>query len=577
MLNKGIYLNNKFLLANDSLLIQKGLLKKLSNLDLILNDFRSKNLHITTSDWETYYKPTLITLFSEDYVDDEGTGYYYNTFLDPASPNFSNKADWFILMFRDNNTSTRTITKTGETLRHDLGGIIYNQNNIPVNVFDTEQFWIISSKDGFGNLTVFDIVQQPLIHYLPGINYMSNLQTLNYSGNTLENKDLENYLIPSTSLKRILLDNSNINEGFIKDFSELSFPNIQEYLLQDNSYYGDTMNFGTLQLKYVIDDNDFTEIDRSTFSPTKFTSQLFLNGNIFTSSDIDFVLSFLKIYFDSNTPNRNIEVTLEGNRMGYLTDGASNSDLLAIQVVFGATAYTFTCSYNTEPANAFANTKAVFTFDDGFLTNYQNAYPLFETKGITGVFYINTGKVGDSGKMTWAQLTELYNNGHEIESHSNLHADLTTLTEQQIRDDFDLVDAAFTANSLPTPDYFAYPYGSFNATVKTVVGDYYLSARKSGSDNWFYTDVDKYEIAPIAIDMLLDDSDRLNKIKQDIDIAINRKASIIFYAHDVLPSSEMDSETIYTIQIDYLEAIIDYCVLKGVDIVTLDTLYNLLD
>jgi peptidoglycan/xylan/chitin deacetylase (PgdA/CDA1 family) len=66
----------------------------------------------------------------------------------------------------------------------------------------------------------------------------------------------------------------------------------------------------------------------------------------------------------------------------------------------------------------------IFTFDDGYVDAYQNAYPILKAHGFSGMFYIITGKIGWRGQMTWSQMREMLANGMQMGSHTIHHVDI---------------------------------------------------------------------------------------------------------------------------------------------------------
>ena len=79
----------------------------------------------------------------------------------------------------------------------------------------------------------------------------------------------------------------------------------------------------------------------------------------------------------------------------------------------------------------------LITFDDGYLDNYQNAFPLLQKYGFTGVFFVVTelaerasaGMIAPDGLryadayMTWDQLRAMTAAGMEVECHARVHED----------------------------------------------------------------------------------------------------------------------------------------------------------
>src|SRR5467141_2847567 len=90
--------------------------------------------------------------------------------------------------------------------------------------------------------------------------------------------------------------------------------------------------------------------------------------------------------------------------------GVSLAALAALLCAFGGTAY--------------AQTVVSLTFDDGAVSQYLNARPALADHGFHATFFINSGFVNPRSDgttnpyyMSWAQLTQLAAEGHEIGGH----------------------------------------------------------------------------------------------------------------------------------------------------------------
>ncbi len=134
------------------------------------------------------------------------------------------------------------------------------------------------------------------------------------------------------------------------------------------------------------------------------------------------------------------------------------------------------------PSGAEAATQklnVVIEFDDGTASQAVGA-DILEKYGFRGTFYVNSGRIGKSGYLGSNYLHNLQGKGHEIGSHSRSHLDLATLPlndiETEIRED----KKALSSLGLLT-DNFAYPFGSYNDSVKQSLKKYgYLSGRTVG-------------------------------------------------------------------------------------------------
>ena len=72
---------------------------------------------------------------------------------------------------------------------------------------------------------------------------------------------------------------------------------------------------------------------------------------------------------------------------------------------------------------------AVITFDDGWKTQYEVAWPIMKKFGYPVTLFIYTegvrgGSLGGGEAITWEQLADMRDNGVDIEAHSATHQDL---------------------------------------------------------------------------------------------------------------------------------------------------------
>jgi hypothetical protein len=117
--------------------------------------------------------------------------------------------------------------------------------------------------------------------------------------------------------------------------------------------------------------------------------------------------------------------------------------------------------------------KILIHFDDTNVTDYSRAFPVFEEYGFVGATFANSEFVGDEGKLTLEQLSELQNAGWDICNHTTEHQDLPKTPESEreaaIRDGKQwLVDHGFE----PGAEYFAYPKSAYDEDVLSVVDQY---------------------------------------------------------------------------------------------------------
>src|SRR4051794_9763249 len=88
-----------------------------------------------------------------------------------------------------------------------------------------------------------------------------------------------------------------------------------------------------------------------------------------------------------------------------------------------------TCGVSATPAHAQSDglvgtTVVSLTFDDGRVSQIRDAWPILAVHGTVATFYVNTGTLGLTGRMSWADISTLAAGGNEIGGHSTYHANL---------------------------------------------------------------------------------------------------------------------------------------------------------
>jgi peptidoglycan/xylan/chitin deacetylase (PgdA/CDA1 family) len=129
----------------------------------------------------------------------------------------------------------------------------------------------------------------------------------------------------------------------------------------------------------------------------------------------------------------------------------------------------------------------IINFDDGSIGQYTYAKPILDKYGFKATFFIVCNyanyNYGDS-YMSWQQITQLQNDGMDIESHSMSHKDLAALPVADL--DYEigqskqcLLDHGINGGDGTGVNMFAYPghSGADNPTIVKTVAKYYNMAR----------------------------------------------------------------------------------------------------
>lgn len=109
----------------------------------------------------------------------------------------------------------------------------------------------------------------------------------------------------------------------------------------------------------------------------------------------------------------------------------------------------------------------VLTFDDGYLDNYTNAFPLLQEYGYTATFFILTDVTNrqDPNYMTWDMYREMHNAGMDIEVHGREHHDMAGKDAAWLEATLVGAREAIASELGYTPYLLCYPAGSYDENV----------------------------------------------------------------------------------------------------------------
>ena len=215
------------------------------------------------------------------------------------------------------------------------------------------------------------------------------------------------------------------------------------------------------------------------------------------------------------------------------------------------------------------------TFDDGAKSQYDYAFPLMQTRGIPGTFYVITDSIRDLSTddnyyMNISELQTLQKYGSEIGSHSKTHSPLTSLTDSEIQAESQISKQVLQSFGL-LANNFCYPFGDRNEYTDSIVDDYYRSARTVWNPNY---------VSPLPHSQFLVDAneydtsfpDILSYLKWIVDQAYSNNQWAVILFHQILPDANNKP---FAISTQDFESLLDYIISKNVLTLTIDQALDL--
>jgi len=182
----------------------------------------------------------------------------------------------------------------------------------------------------------------------------------------------------------------------------------------------------------------------------------------------------LQVPIGSGASNRQIPV-LVYHRVGYTKDNftvtperfANDLDILQ--------QYGY-CTISLEQMQIFLDDRTIdlpdkpilITFDDGYLDNFTNAYPLLKQHGMVATFFIITDMLWTEDRLNPERIVEMAQGGMSFGSHTVSHRRLGELTWAEVQDELVMSKGVLESILGRTVNAIAYPQGSYNENVLAI-------------------------------------------------------------------------------------------------------------
>jgi len=148
----------------------------------------------------------------------------------------------------------------------------------------------------------------------------------------------------------------------------------------------------------------------------------------------------------------------------------------------------------------FSHKTVVITFDDGYVDNYTNAFPILKKYHFPATIFLISDYVGkNSALLNWEQVKEMSSNGIAFGSHTRRHVYLPDQSREQMKDEI-MESKHVIEEHLGKPvDYFAYPSGGFSEEVKAMTALSGYKAAFTTNRGYDRYDIDLYELSRIHV------------------------------------------------------------------------------
>jgi len=167
---------------------------------------------------------------------------------------------------------------------------------------------------------------------------------------------------------------------------------------------------------------------------------------------------------------------LIGNEISMISPYDFRMHMLAVQKYFTPISLRQYYEYvtATDDSVSLPDNPIIITFDDGYSSNYEIAFPILKELKIPATIFVVTDTVGEvagGGKVnyshfTWEQAKEMERSGLiEIQSHTMSHAALAELDQNKLVLELRKSKYAIEKNLNRECDMIAFPYGSYDSAV----------------------------------------------------------------------------------------------------------------
>jgi peptidoglycan/xylan/chitin deacetylase (PgdA/CDA1 family) len=111
----------------------------------------------------------------------------------------------------------------------------------------------------------------------------------------------------------------------------------------------------------------------------------------------------------------------------------------------------------------------VLSFDDGYASQYHAAARMLRARRWPGVLNLQVARLDATGGLSRTQVRRMVADGREIDAHTITHPDLTAVGTKRLAAEVAGSRAAIQDAFGVPADFFSYPFGRLDATVRDAV------------------------------------------------------------------------------------------------------------
>ena len=105
----------------------------------------------------------------------------------------------------------------------------------------------------------------------------------------------------------------------------------------------------------------------------------------------------------------------------------------------------------------------VLTFDDGYRSDYEVAFPILQAHDFRAVHFLYVKKLSHANSLTRQELAELLTRGHEVGNHTYNHIEIHTVSQERLIQETQQAKDALEERLDIEIVSFCYPVGRYNS------------------------------------------------------------------------------------------------------------------